>query len=208
MAYNQHKLYKTLDYWSLEILNFHFLEKGLGIAFPQYFGHEFSRKMFLVLYSINWPFFITWLPLLLEILGNMCNAIVFWIGCDVIHFEINVIFLNTLFRSYNLMMNKITRGLMSIVKSRCKCSLENEKEILKAHPQVWDDLIESPLKMMKNAFYFASEASVVLKIFTFLSWIFGLVAKRLEGKVNFEFYDVTGWLTDNCNTHIVQYLEK
>ena len=29
-----------------------------------------------------------------------------------------------------------------------------------------------------------------------------------KDKVNFKFYDVTAWLTNNCNTHIVQYLEK
>ena len=39
--------------------------------------------------------------------------------------------------------------------------------------------IESPLKMMKNAFYFTSKALFVLKIFKFLSWFFDLVAKRL-----------------------------
>ena len=51
---------------------------------------------------------------------------------------------------------------------------------------------ESSLKMMKNAFYFTSKALFVLKIF----------------KVNFKFYDVTAWLTNICNTHIAQYLEK
>ena len=30
----------------------------------------------------------------------------------------------------------------------------------------------------------------------------GLIKKI---KVNFEFYDVTAWLTNNCNTHIAQY---
>ena len=25
---------------------------------------------------------------------------------------------------------------------------------------------------------------------------------------NFKFYDVTAWLTNNCNTHIAQYVEK
>ena len=69
---------------------------------------------------------------------------------------------------------------------------------------------ESPLKRMKNAFYFTSEAIFVLKIFKFLSWLFGHVAKRLDkkDKVNFKFYDVTAWLTNNCNTHIAQYLKK
>ena len=42
--------------------------------------------------------------------------------------------------------------------------------------------IESPLKMMKNAFYFTSKVHFVLKIFKFLSWLFGHVAKRLDKK--------------------------
>ena len=58
-------------------LNFDFLEKGLGIVSPPYFVYDFSRKMFLMLYSINWPNFIVWLPLLLEILGNISNQAVF-----------------------------------------------------------------------------------------------------------------------------------
>ena len=39
---------------------------------------------------------------------------------------------------------------------------------------------------------------------------FGRVAKRLDqkNKVNFKIYDVTPWLTNNCNRHIAQYLEK
>ena len=59
---------------------------------------------------------------------------------------------------------------------------------------------ESPLKMMKNAFYFTSKA---------LFGLVGHVAKRLDkkDKFNFKFYDVTAWLTNNCNTHIAQYLE-
>ena len=39
---------------------------------------------------------------------------------------------------------------------------------------------ESPLKMMKNAFYFLSKALFVLKVFKFLSWLFGHVAKWLD----------------------------
>ena len=38
-------------------------------------------------------------------------------------------------------------------------------------------LIESFLKMMKNAFYFILKALLVLKLFTFLSRLFGHVAK-------------------------------
>ena len=38
---------------------------------------------------------------------------------------------------------------------------------------------ESPLKMMKNAFYFTLEAVFVLKIFKFLSQLFDLEGKQL-----------------------------
>ena len=70
--------------------------------------------------------------------------------------------------------------------------------------------IESPLKMMKNGFYFTSKALFVLKIFQFLSWLFGHVAKRLDkkDKVNFKFYDVTAWLANSHNTHIAQCFAK
>ena len=58
------------------MLNFVFLDKGLGIVSPAHFVYDFSTKMFLMLYSINWPNFIAWLPLLFDILANMCIAIV------------------------------------------------------------------------------------------------------------------------------------
>ena len=45
---------------------------------------------------------------------------------------------------------------------------------------------ENPLKTVKNAFHFTSKALFVLKIFNFLSWLFGHAAKRLDknDKVN------------------------
>ena len=52
---------------------------------------------------------------------------------------------------------------------------------------------------MENAFYFTLKALFILKMFKFLSWLFGHVE-------NFEIYDVTAWLTMNFNTHIAQYL--
>ena len=44
------------------------------------------------------------------------------------------------------------------------------------------------------------------KLFSFS----GYLTKQLDkkDKVNCKFYDVTGWITNNGNTHIVQYLEK
>ena len=59
------------------MFNFDFLDKGLGIVALACFVYDFSTKMFFMLYSINWPNFIAWLPLLREILDNMCIAIVF-----------------------------------------------------------------------------------------------------------------------------------
>ena len=41
-----------------------------------HFVHDFWRKPFILLYSINWPNFIVWLLLLREILWNMCIVIV------------------------------------------------------------------------------------------------------------------------------------
>ena len=52
-SYIKNKLYKVLDYWSKDMLNFDFLEKGLWIASPPHFVCDFSRKMFLKLYSVN-----------------------------------------------------------------------------------------------------------------------------------------------------------
>ena len=46
------KLCKTLDVFR-DMLNFDFLEKGLGIVSPPHFVYDFSRKMFFMLYSIN-----------------------------------------------------------------------------------------------------------------------------------------------------------
>ena len=74
--YNKGKLYKTLDYWSRDMLLFNISEQGLGLVCPPHFVNGFSRKTFLILRSIKWPNFIVWLPSILEILGNMCNTIV------------------------------------------------------------------------------------------------------------------------------------
>ena len=41
---------------------------------------------------INWPNYIVWLPLLSDILGKMCVAIACKPGCDVMNFEVKLIF--------------------------------------------------------------------------------------------------------------------
>ena len=88
LAYNKNKLHKTLDYWSRDMHNFHIFRKGS----PLHFLNDFFAKMFLMLYSIIWPYFIVWLPSRLEISANMCIGIVCSPGCDVINFEINLLF--------------------------------------------------------------------------------------------------------------------
>ena len=64
--------------------------------------------------------------------------------------------------------------------------------------------------MVKNAFYFILKALFFLKIFDFLSCLFGHVEKTawLEYKVNFKIYDVTDWLKNNYNSYIAHYLSK
>ena len=66
------------------MLNFDFLRKDLGIFSPPHFVYNFSKRMFLMLYSINLPHFIVRLHLLLEILGNMCIVIACFPSCDLI----------------------------------------------------------------------------------------------------------------------------
>ena len=68
-------------------------KKGLELVSLPHFTHNFWRKIFLLLYSINWPNFIVWLPLLCEIFGNKCIAIVCKSGCNVMNFGVNLIFL-------------------------------------------------------------------------------------------------------------------
>ena len=89
---NWNKLFKTLHYWSRDMLNFHFLNKSLGIMSPAHFVYDFLTKVYLMLYSINWPNLIAWLSLLLKILGKTCIVIVCCPACDVMDFEINLIF--------------------------------------------------------------------------------------------------------------------
>ena len=84
LGYNKNKLHKTSDYWSRDTPSFNFPEKGLEPVSAPHFVYNFSRKLFLMLHSINRLNFIIWLTLLLEIF----IAIVCWSGCDVIKFGI------------------------------------------------------------------------------------------------------------------------
>ena len=104
------------------MLNFDLLEKDLGIVSPPHFVHDISKKMFLMLYSINWPILIAWLFLLLEILINMCIAIVCFPRFDVINLEIELIFLiKSLFY-----MNKESRQILNILRTKRAFKMKKE----------------------------------------------------------------------------------
>ena len=45
--------YGTSDCSAIDILSFDFSEKGLRLVFLTHFAHEFSRKTFVILYSID-----------------------------------------------------------------------------------------------------------------------------------------------------------
>ena len=85
-------LYQALDYWSKDMLNFNFLEKGLGMFSPPHFVYGFSSKIFPILYSINWTHFIVWFHLLFEILSSIFIANIYFLDLDVIKFEFNLLF--------------------------------------------------------------------------------------------------------------------
>ena len=73
-------------------------------------------------------------------------------------------------------LKKFALGLLNVIKFHCfgslfKVGLSPSKKICVIC------LIESPLKMMKNAFYFILKALFVLMIFRFLSQLFGHIGK-------------------------------
>ena len=80
-----------------------------------FFAWFLKKNISHVIYSINWTNVISWLPLLLEILSNMCIVIICCPVCDVINFGI----------TFHLR----TKPLFYITtKSRQKCKyLKNEK---------------------------------------------------------------------------------
>ena len=83
LAYNRNKLFKTLHYWSRDMLNFDFLDKGLGIVSPAHFVYDFWTKMFLMLYYILLTTQIS-LPGFLYFLG-------YWAICVLQLFVIHVV---------------------------------------------------------------------------------------------------------------------
>ena len=87
---------------------FWFFRKGLEIVSPLHFVHDISRKIFLMLCSIDWPNLTAWLHVLLELLGNMFIGTVCFSGYGIINFEINLIVLiKTFFYMTKKLIQKI-----------------------------------------------------------------------------------------------------
>ena len=94
------KLYHTSDCWFRDMLNLDFLEKCLGLASPLHFVY------FLCYILLTDQISLFWLPLFLEILGNMCIVITCFPVCDVIHFKIIHSFV---FKPVSCMTKKVKR---------------------------------------------------------------------------------------------------
>ena len=76
------------------------------------------------------------------------------------------------------MLQKITHySSPDLLNVKCKASLIF-KGALTGLRQIFGNW--KPFEMIENAFYFTSKAFFVLKIFKFLSWLFGHVSKRLD----------------------------
>ena len=86
------------DHWLLlHIKLFQKTRWSLELVSLPHFLHDFWTKIFFTLYSISSPNYMIWLRLLLGMLGNMYIVIVYFVGCDVINFEINLTFVIKLF---------------------------------------------------------------------------------------------------------------
>ena len=110
LGIKQKRFYKTLDIGPEICLILIF-----GIVSPLRFVYDFPRKMFPMLYSINWPYFIFWLLFFLWYWAICALKLVAsQVGCDVINFDVNIILL-------------IKPFLRKTRKSRQFKYLENEK---------------------------------------------------------------------------------
>ena len=80
LVYNKSKLCKPLDFRLLvqSYAQFWLFKKVSENNFFTTFSIWFLKKNIFLLYSINWPNFIFWLPLLLEMLGKnvYCNCLI------------------------------------------------------------------------------------------------------------------------------------
>ena len=85
------KLQTTFFYLMLSILKK--TSRGPELVSLLHFLRNIWKNIFFLLYTINWRSFIVCFFLLREILGRMCIVLVCWPDCDVMKFEVNIIFL-------------------------------------------------------------------------------------------------------------------
>ena len=78
------------------MLNFVLFIKG----FVTNFSTTLCVCFFKMFFYVNWRNFIVWLPLLLEILGNMCMVIICFPVCDVINSELTLASLSSRFPTW------------------------------------------------------------------------------------------------------------
>ena len=112
-----------MNCWPRDMIKFDFSKKGQELVSSQHFVYDFSRKLFLMLYSINWANLIVWLPLILEISGNLCILIVCYPVCDVVNFKITFAFLLTRFRDQQ------SRAKIEIPQKRKEILRCNKKQL-------------------------------------------------------------------------------
>ena len=88
---------------------------------------------------------------------------------------------------HTCLISRISPGNMFVLFEHCKLALKERKMVSFTYDPISGLRqflsTESCLKMIKNIFYFMLKAFFVLEIFTFLSWFFGYVEKRLDKKV-------------------------
>ena len=88
----------------LEICSILILLNEFGTVFSTTFFYGFSWNKFFMLHSINRPNFILWLPLLLEILGNMFIVIISFLVHDAMNLVMN---LSSLIKLFSHMTKKV-----------------------------------------------------------------------------------------------------
>ena len=84
-----------------------------------HFLHSFWRKKFITFYSIKWANFIVWLPLPLEILGNMCIGL--REKCPNMEFFLGRIFLYSDWTQENTDQKKLC--IWALFTQCCNCLL-------------------------------------------------------------------------------------
>ena len=90
-------------------------EKGSGSSLQVFVSKWFWRKPFFMLYSINSPNFIVWLPLRLEILSNMYIVIICVAFYHIINFKTAS---DILTKTFFYMPKKVTTKKLNILVAR------------------------------------------------------------------------------------------